>query len=74
MFPKEGLKAWLCLYTCAVITDVHLDLVHDLSTLTFLRSFKHFTSRRGVPAKLISDNDKTFCQPLGLFVAYSLIL
>ena len=37
-----------------------LDLVSDLNTHTFLRSFKRFTSRRGVPSKMISDNGKTF--------------
>ena len=28
--------------------------------LPFLRSFKHFTSRQGVPSKVVSDNAKTF--------------
>ena len=32
----------------------------NLNALTFLRSFKHFTSRRGVPSKVVSDNAKTF--------------
>ena len=59
--PQErGPKAWLCLYTCAVTRAAHLDLVPNLNTLTFLRSFKRFTSRHGVPAKMISDNGKTF--------------
>jgi hypothetical protein len=31
-----------------------------MSTEAFLRSFKRFTARRGVPAKVISDNAKTF--------------
>ena len=39
---------------------VHLDQVPDLNTLTFLRKLKCFTSRCGVPAKMISDNAKTF--------------
>ena len=30
-------KAWLCLYTCVVTGAVHLDLVPDLYTHTFLR-------------------------------------
>ena len=69
---KEGPKAWLCLYTCAVTRAVHLDLVPDLNTLTFLRSFKGFNSCRGPPAKVISDNARHLS--LRLFVAYSLIL
>ena len=47
---REGPKTWLCLYTCVVTRAVHLDLVPDLNTLTFLR----------VPAKMIFDNGKTF--------------
>ena len=31
-----------------------------MSTQTFLRSFKHFTARRGTPVQVISDNAKTF--------------
>ena len=50
----------MCLYTCCVTRAVHLDLVPNLNALTFLRSFKRFTSRRGVPSKVVSDNAKTF--------------
>jgi len=53
-------KAWICLYTCCVTRAVHLDLVPDLSTEAFIRSFKRFVSRRGIPSKLVSDNGKTF--------------
>jgi hypothetical protein len=37
-----------------------LDLVPDLSSVTFLRCFKRFTSRRGISKKVVSDNGKTF--------------
>lgn len=57
---SEKPKTWLCLYTCCVTRAVHLDLVPDLNAITFLRSFKRFTARRGVPAKVVSDNAKTF--------------
>ena len=53
-------KAWICLYTCCVIRAVHLDLVPDLSTTTFVRSLKRFASHRGLPTKMVSDNGKTF--------------
>lgn len=53
-------KAWICLYTCCVIRAVHLDLVTDMSVQVFLRSFKRFTSRRGLPSRIVSDNSKTF--------------
>lgn len=53
-------KVWICLYTCCVVRAVHLDLVPDLSTHAFIRSFKRFVARRGLPSKIVSDNAKTF--------------
>ena len=53
-------KVWICLYTCCVTRGVHLDLVTDLSTLSFLKCFKRFVARRGIPVKVVSDNGKTF--------------
>ena len=53
-------KVWICLYTCCVVRAVHLDIVPNLTTSAFLRSFKRFTARRGLPQRLISDNAKTF--------------
>ena len=53
-------KSWIVLYTCCVTQAIHLDLVCDMSAPTFIRSFKRFSSRRGLPALMISDNAKTF--------------
>ena len=43
-----------------MVRAVHLDIVLNLTTSAFLRSFKRFTARRGLPRRLISDNGKTF--------------
>ena len=53
-------KVWICLFTCCVTRAVHLDVVTNLSTETFLRCLKRFTARRGMPRKFVSDNGKTF--------------
>ena len=53
-------KVWICLFTCLVTRAVHLDVVTDMSTLSFLRCLKRFASRRGLPHKFVSDNGKTF--------------
>ena len=53
-------KVWICLYTCGVTRAVHLELVRKMATEVLLRSFKRFTARGDVPAKVISDNAKTF--------------
>ena len=53
-------KVWLCLFTCCVVRAVHLDLVPVMTAESFLCCFRRFTSRRGFPVKLLSDNAKTF--------------
>ena len=53
-------KTWICLFTCCVTRAIHLDLVPDSSANSFIRCLRRFTSRRGVPRKIISDNSKTF--------------
>ena len=39
---------------------MHLELLLDLTTATFLRCFRRFASRRGTPQLVITDNAKTF--------------
>ena len=53
-------KVWICLFTCLVTRAIHLDIVPNLSTMTFIRCLKQFTARRGLPRKFLSDNGKTF--------------
>ena len=53
-------KVWICLYTCCVVRAVQLDLVLDMSAPTFIRSFKRFAARLGLPSRVISDNGKAF--------------
>ena len=53
-------KVWIMLYTCCVTRTIHLDLVSDMSAPTFIRSFKQFSSQRGLPVLMISDNGKAF--------------
>ena len=58
--PSErSSKVWICLFTCLVTRTVHLDIVCDQSTDTFLRCLKRFSARRGLPVKFLSDNGKT---------------
>ena len=43
-----------------ITRGIHLDLVTDLTTEAFLRSFKRFIVRGGFSSKVVSDNGKTF--------------
>ena len=54
---SDSSKVWICLFSCCVTRAIHLELVPDMSTQTFLRAFKRFTARRGIPIQVIS---KTF--------------
>lgn len=53
-------KVWICLYTCCVVRAVHLDVVPNLTSEGFMRSFRRFTARRGIPSTIVSDNGGTF--------------
>ena len=56
----EMTKACIALYTCASSRAVHLELVPNLTADAFIRSFRRFISRRGIPKLILSDNAKTF--------------
>ena len=57
---RSSTKVYIALFTCAVVLAVHLEVVEDLSSDSFIRAFRRFVSRRGVPERLISDNAKNF--------------
>ena len=57
---SDNEKCYVCLFTCATTRAVHLELTRNLTVDTFLLAFRRFTSRRGLPATLITDNAKTF--------------
>jgi hypothetical protein len=63
LFVKDGLgnnKSYILLLTCASSRAIHLELVPDMSVHGFLRGFKRFMARRGIPDLVINDNFKTF--------------
>ena len=53
-------KAYIALFTCCVTRVMHLELVTNLSTATFVRCLRRFAARRGTTTLIISDNAKTF--------------
>ena len=42
---NEETKVYLCLFTCATSRAVHLEVVTDLSTTTFMLAFRRFVGR-----------------------------
>ena len=68
-------KAYVCLWTCASTRAIHLELVPSLTVSTFLQALRRFAARRGLPARILSNNAKTFIIiiivfPAGLFNTY----
>ena len=57
---KSRQKRWLCLFTCMPTRAVHLEIAWGLDTNSFLNVFTRFTSRRGVPKEMTSDNGTNF--------------
>ena len=53
-------KRWGALFTCLNTRPVHLEIVWDLTTDSFILALRRFCSRRGYPHIIRSDNDKNF--------------
>lgn len=57
---RQCTKGYICLFVCFVTKAIHLELVGSLSTDSFLAAFNRFSSRRGLPSNLYSDNGTNF--------------
>ncbi|UYV83333.1 hypothetical protein LAZ67_23000609 [Cordylochernes scorpioides] len=55
-----SLKFYIALFVCFATKAIHLELVSDLSTGSFIAALRRFTSRRGTPSDIYSDNGTNF--------------
>ncbi len=53
-------KCYAAVFICMTTKAVHLDLCASLSTTDFLATLSRFTSRRGTPSHIFSDNGTNF--------------
>nr|CAI5845596.1 unnamed protein product [Callosobruchus analis] len=53
-------KCYVCLFICFSTKAVHIELVTDLSTESFILTLRRFVSRRGRPRQIWSDNGGNF--------------
>jgi hypothetical protein len=56
------IKKWVCLFTCLNVRAIHLELVDDLTTDSFLLCLRRFLARRGTPSLIMCDNASNFKQ------------
>ncbi|GFS94867.1 integrase catalytic domain-containing protein [Nephila pilipes] len=56
----DGPKFWIVLYSCAVYSVFHLDLVTSLSVETLIQSFRRFIIRTGKTYMNCFDNGTNF--------------
>lgn len=67
MLVKDGtlrarklVKCYACIFVCFATKAVHIELVGDLTTVSFLNCLKRFVSRRGLCKTIYSDNGTNF--------------
>ncbi|XP_070172315.1 uncharacterized protein [Polyergus mexicanus] len=53
-------KSYVALFICLATRAIHLELVGDYSTAAFIQALNRFSSRRGLPQAIYSDNGTTF--------------
>lgn len=53
-------KAWVAVFVCMKTRAVHLDMVNDLMSSTFVACYERFVARRGHCYKIYSDNGTSF--------------
>lgn len=53
-------KGYILLSICFVVKAIHLELVGNLTTESFIAALRRFVSRRGKCAEIRSDNARTF--------------
>ncbi|XP_033231940.1 uncharacterized protein LOC117182934 [Belonocnema kinseyi] len=53
-------KAWISIFVCFAVKAIHLELVHDYTTASFIAAFRRFVLRRSIPTDLYSDNGPNF--------------
>ncbi|XP_066157628.1 uncharacterized protein, partial [Euwallacea fornicatus] len=57
---SKRVKTYICIFVCFATRAIHIELVRDLSTVSFLNALDRFCSRRGKPTDIYSDNGSNF--------------
>ena len=57
---QRSSKGYVAIFTCFATKAVHIEVVSDYSSRTFLLAFRRFVARRGLCHTIVTDNGTTF--------------
>ena len=57
---KTAIKRSVCIFTCIVTRNIHLEVAHNMTTTSFLNSSRGFTALRSQPRIIYSDSATQF--------------
>ena len=57
---RSQIKRYGCVFTCMALRAVHIEVAHFLEAESFLCAFSRFTTHRGAPKDVYSDNGMNF--------------
>lgn len=60
LFLREGGKAWICIFTCALYRAVHFELTTSLYIERFVECLRRFIAKFGRPSVIYCDNGTKF--------------
>ena len=59
---NKSRKMYFIIFTCLNIRAIHIELVLDMGTYSFLQALIRFTNKFGMPSRIYSDNAQSFFQ------------
>lgn len=57
---NRAYKGYIALFVCFATRAIHLELVSDLTSASFISAYRRFVGRRGICQNLYSDNVTNF--------------
>ena len=57
---RHELKRYGCIFVCFNVRAIHIEMLDDLESDTFINALRRFMARRGTPSSIFSDNATNF--------------
>lgn len=57
---QKSHKGYIAIFVCLATKAIHIEIVSDMTTETFIAAYRRFISRRGQCTNIYSDNGTTF--------------